>query len=217
MDPRDRARRLASEHIERRDATGWFERLYAVAEGDPEAVPWADLKPNPTLRAWLEGGAPAAGRHALVVGCGLGDDAELLAERGYTVVAFDISATAIAWARRRFPDSIVQYVCRDALAPTPGWNGTFDLVFEAYTLQVLPPELRATAIRRMAACLRAEGLACVVARGRGERDPIGAMPWPLTRAEMSAFVTAGLREVEFRDFLDDEVPPVRRFLGLYRK
>src|SRR5687767_11870691 len=94
------ARQLAGEAIAARDPTGWFERLYSLAAGDPTVIPWADLAMNPNLLPWLERHAPSgAGRRALKVGCGLGDDAEELARRGFAVVAFDISETAISWCR----------------------------------------------------------------------------------------------------------------------
>ena len=44
-------KKLAAEYIERGDATGWFDALYAEAEGDNEKIPWADLEPNKYLRA----------------------------------------------------------------------------------------------------------------------------------------------------------------------
>jgi len=69
---RARARRLAQEALGRGDTTGWFETLYAAARGDPRDVQWADLRPNPGLEAWLDRPPKrAAGRRALVVGCGL--------------------------------------------------------------------------------------------------------------------------------------------------
>ena len=91
---RARARELAKTFLERGDAKGWFESLYAEADGADldvrpvvdrpadgaaERIPWADLVPNPHLVSWLdENHAQVEGRRALVVGCGLGDDAELL-------------------------------------------------------------------------------------------------------------------------------------------
>jgi hypothetical protein len=45
------------------------------------------------------------------------------------------------------------------------------------------------------------------------------MPWPLTRAELSAFTAAGLEQISFEDLLDFEDPSepgVRRFRVLYR-
>ena len=97
---RSMARRLAQESLARGDATGWFDTLYVAADGNPAHVPWADLKVNGNLASWLAK-RPSAGRggRALVVGRGLGDDAEELARRGFAVTAFDISARAVAWCR----------------------------------------------------------------------------------------------------------------------
>jgi hypothetical protein len=43
------------------------------------------------------------------------------------------------------------------------------------------------------------------------------MPWPLTREELGGFVRAGLEELSFEDFVDDETPPVRRFRAVYHR
>jgi SAM-dependent methyltransferase len=119
------------------------------------------------------------GRRALVVGCGYGDDAEWLADLGFEVLALDISPTANSAARRRFPDSAVDYRMADALKLPDEWRKTFDLVFEAYTLQVLLGESRAVAARQIAATVK--DVLVVVSRVRDEGDDPGKMPWPLTR------------------------------------
>ena len=98
MTQRSIARQLAAESIRTGAPLAWFETLYAQAEGDNSVVPWADMTVNANLAAWLERQQTAgAGRAALVVGCGLGDDAEALASLGFRVTAFDISATCIDW------------------------------------------------------------------------------------------------------------------------
>jgi SAM-dependent methyltransferase len=211
------ARRLARESLERGDAVGWFENLYSAAAGNASVVPWADLKPNPNLLDWLDTQAAAIGHpRALIVGCGLGDDAEALAERGYRVTAFDVSSTAIDWCRRRFQRSPVDYAVADALALPEAWHHSFDLIVEIYTLQVLPPELRPTAIEQLAACLAPGGTLLVIARARDEADDRGTMPWPLTPGELDRFTAHGLRETAFADFQDtSEAPPVRRFRAEY--
>ncbi|MDJ0568958.1 MAG: methyltransferase domain-containing protein [Pleurocapsa sp. MO_192.B19] len=108
---------LASEAINQQNPSGWFESLYAEAEGDSAQVPWAKNKAHPYLQNWLETYQPRAnGKSALVIGCGLGDDAETLASLGYQVTAFDIAPTAIAWCKQRFPDSSVTYLVADLLA-----------------------------------------------------------------------------------------------------
>ena len=51
---RQTARDLAHKHIAAGDALGWFEVLYAQADGDSSIIPWADLAPNPNLVEWLD-------------------------------------------------------------------------------------------------------------------------------------------------------------------
>ena len=182
---RARARRLAGESLARGDAVGWFEEIYVAAAGEAAQIPWADQQVNPNLAQWLARGDVAGhGRRALVVGCGLGDDAEALAACGFQVTAFDVSAAAIDWCRRRFPDSAVDYEAADLLHPPAAWHGAFDLVVEIYTLQVLPPELRAQAMAHLASFVARGGTLLVVARGREEHDEPGSMPWPLTTGEL---------------------------------
>jgi SAM-dependent methyltransferase len=215
---REEMRRLAGDSIARGDATGWFEELYRRAGASWDRIPWADLTPNPYLLEALDGpAAPAAGASCLVVGCGLGDDAEALAARGFEVAAFDVSPTAIAGCGTRFPGSRVEYVVADALAPPPAWRGRFDFVVEAYTLQVLPPAARAAAVAALASLVSPRGRLLVLCRAREPEEPEGALPWPLTRAELDAFRRAGLAELEVESFLDRETPPVRRFRALYER
>jgi len=218
VDPkRNRARQLAADHVARGDVVGWFEPLYAEAAGRAEKVPWADLRPNPHLVEWLDRDkVQGDGRAALVVGCGLGDDAETLAQRGFKVTAFDIAPTAIDWCRERFPNSAVSYEVADLLKPPAAWNRAFAFILESYTLQVLPPLPRCAAMDRIAELLRAGGTLLVICRGRQPHEPEGQMPWPLLREELSAFEKVGLVAGRFEEFWDHEDdPPVRRFRSSY--
>ncbi len=204
------ARQLAADAIASGDHTGWFETLYAAAEQGTATVPWADLIPNPRL-VWALAGLAGGGR-AVVIGCGLGDDAEHVASLGYTTVAFDVSATAVASARRRFPRSTVEYLTADLLSPPRSWAGAFELVVEVYTLQVLTGAARRTAFARTAQLVAPGGRLLVIAGARSEHDDPGTMPWPLTRAEIESFREYGLTEHSIVDFLDDEGgEPVRRW------
>ncbi len=215
-DHRAHARELAREAIARGDVTGWFERLYAESERDGFRISWVDLEPNPFLIAWL-GRRPAAptGR-AIVVGCGYGDDAELLATAGLEVTAFDIAPTAIARCRARFPDSTVSYEVADVLDRAAGWSHAFDFVFEAYTVQVLPGEARAAAARSIGCLVAPGGTLLVVARSRAAEDPEGLMPWPLTRAELHEFAVPGLGLAKLEEVLEPGDPPVPRFVAEFR-
>jgi SAM-dependent methyltransferase len=220
MRDRTRARQLAAEFIRKGDPMGWFEALYQEGEAGKGLVPWANLCPNPFLiDFWKAHSQSTTGKKALTIGSGLGDDAEQLAAWGFHTTAFDLSETAIRSSRKRFPTTSVEYCTANLLEPPPTWRGTFDFVFEANTFQVLAANLRSLAIENLARFLSPGGLLLVVARGREPSDPEGQMPWPLTRAELSAFVAAGLEELSFEDLFDVEdagEPPVRRFRALYR-
>lgn len=213
---RQRARQLASEFIARGDATGWFEALYAEAASNYSTVPWADLEPNPNLVEWVKKqDVVSSGKTALKVGCGYGDDAEFLSKVGFNVTAFDISATAISECKRRFPSSQVSYQVADLLNPPEVWFKSFSLVLESYTLQVLPPNLRAIAIANIVKFVAPSGQVLVIARGQEESEPCGEIPYSLTKRELAQFEQLGLKSQMLEDYYDSENPPVRRFRACY--
>ncbi len=43
------------------------------------------------------------------------------------------------------------------------------------------------------------------------------MPWPLTKEDLDVFKSAGLRQVQFEDYFDQEEPPPRRFRVEYQR
>ena len=98
------ANRLSSAALKAGDPTGWFEQLYAEAAGGQAIVPWDRGEPHPLLVEWAKNRpVPLTAYRTLVVGSGLGEDAAYLSRLGWGVIAFDISPTAIAAARHRFP------------------------------------------------------------------------------------------------------------------
>jgi SAM-dependent methyltransferase len=185
------------------DPTAWFERLYADAERGEAEVPWDRGGPNPRLAAWVQARRPDGhGRRALVVGAGFGDDAELVAGLGFETVAFDVSPSAIAAARRRHPGSDVRYVVADLLDPPAEWRAAFDLVVESLTAQSLPDPPRPRAIANVAAMVAPGGTLVVIAAAREPGEAANGPPWPLTRAEIDAFAAGGLEPVRVEDFRD---------------
>jgi SAM-dependent methyltransferase len=220
-DRRARARELANDYLARGDSLGWFEHLYAEAfaasGGDMAKVPWADSEPNPNLIEWIKQNELDR-VSALVVGCGLGDDAEYLAHQGFQVTAFDISKTAIAWCRQRFPESKVMYEAHDLFQAPENWKHCFQFIFEAYTLQVLPAELRRKAMSCIGDWVSLGGTLLAVARARDTGEPIAEhSPWPLTKEEFATFNQAGPLTRAFEDYFDSEEPPVRRFRATYQR
>lgn len=209
---------MAAEFLRKGDPTGWFEALYKEGEAGKSIVPWADRGANPGLTEfWKEHPQTTSGKKALVIACGLGDDAEQLAAWGFETTAFDISETAIRTARKRFPKSEVKYSEADLFQPPAEWERKFDFVFEANTVQALPASVRAQAIQKIAGFVGPGGKLLAIVRGRESHEPEGEMPWPLTRAELGEFVRAGLKEESFEEYFDNEEPPARRFRVLYTR
>jgi SAM-dependent methyltransferase len=210
------AGRLAEQSIAAGDPTGWFERLYAAAEAGETAVPWDRRAPNPFLTQWASQRG-LAGTGALVVGCGLGDDAEFIAGLGFQTVAFDISPSAIAAARRRYPGSPVQYVVANLLDPPREWQHAFDLVVESLTLQALPDPPRRTAIARLGDLVAPAGTLIVIARAREPGQMAQGPPWALTRAEIDALSDGGLEPVRIEDLYDPHYDWPRRWRAEFRR
>jgi ubiquinone/menaquinone biosynthesis C-methylase UbiE len=202
--------RFARPHLRAGDPTGWFEPVYAAAGEDVTDVPWVDLAPSRHLLNWLEReGRTGTGERAAIVGCGLGDDAELLRERGFDALGFDIAPTAVDWARRRFPET--DFEVANLLDLPAELVGAFAFVFEAYTLQALPVEIRDEAIDGVASLVAPGGTLLVVTYGREPAEEPGRLPWPLTRAELARFGARGLVERRFEDYRDEREPERRRF------
>ncbi|MEB3371149.1 class I SAM-dependent methyltransferase [Saccharopolyspora mangrovi] len=195
VDPRDvDASRFAGEALAKGEPTGWFEPLYAAASGGAAVVPWDLEAPHGLLPEWGRG-VDGSGRSALVVGCGYGRDAEFTASLGFRTTAFDISETAIRDARQRHAGSDVEYVTADLLDPPTEWVGGFDLVLESITVQSMPLSLRAEATERVAGLVAPGGQLLVISGIRPEGAEVDGPPWPLTRGEIDAFATGGLRPV----------------------
>jgi SAM-dependent methyltransferase len=212
---RQRVRELAQRMLPDGDVASFFDAVYATAERDANGVPWADLQPHPVALAWLQQqNVRGQGRSALVVGCGLGDDAEELAGRGFKVTAFDVSPNAIAWCQQRFPASSVHYQPANLFEAPEAWRQAFDFVLEIYTIQAIPRQFREQVITSIAQFVAPGGQLLIVCRGREPEDDPGTMPWPLTRAELALFEQAGLHEVSFEDVqLEDQ----RHFRVVYER
>ena len=112
---RQSARRLAQASIEKGALLAWFEQVSAQAESSGASmVLRADLRPHRNLGRWLDRErVDGAGKSALVVGCGLGDDPEELSRRGFHATAFEIWASAFAMAAERFSSTEIDHLAAD--------------------------------------------------------------------------------------------------------
>lgn len=217
-DARERTKEIQEEYAEQGDATGWFEALYKESAGDTEKIPWADLKPNRFFKAWAEAtNLQGNNRKALVVGCGLGDDARFLYDLGFNVTAFDISRTAIEWARRLHSDTDIKFVAADLFNPPNDWYQAFEFVLEVYTIQPLPLAMRPQTIDAIANFVELNGKLIVVARGREDDEIPKELPWALSKKDLSRFEANQLKQIHFEEMFGDEESPIKRFVVEYLK
>lgn len=199
------ADRLANESIDRGDPTGWFETLYAAGESGEVTMAWDRSAPMPLLERWMDAVPPeqsAQWHSAVVVGCGLGADAEFLAGRGLQTTGFDLSPTAIRTATQRYPDSTVTYAVADLLELPEKWHRGFDLVVDIYTVQALPPSLRTAATAAIRELVAPSGTLLAIQVEPGPDDDGSGPPWLMSREQVAAFGSDGLRQVRLDQVAD---------------
>ena len=172
----------------------WFETLYSGADTQGAGVPWANMQTHPSFAKWLERNpVNGGGKAALVIGCGMGDDAIALESLGFQVTAFDVSTSAIDLCKQRFPQSNVDFQQADLLQEHPRWVRNFDLVLEIFTVQALPPRYERSLIASIAEFVAPGGLLIVVAETSEQpRAFENGPPWLLTPAHVAAFSAQGL-------------------------
>ena len=205
--PDDRTRELASSG----EPTAWFEELYAEAADGLATVPWDREAPSQLVQDWIASRpTDGQGRSAIVVGCGYGRDAELIARHGYRTTGFDISPTAMGEAQQRHAGSPVDYRVADLLALPAEWHGAFDLVVESMNVQALPVDLRPAAIAGVRSLVAPGGTLFVVAVARDDGEETDGPPWPLDRPEMEAF-GIGLVVRSLERIVDANDPTISRW------
>jgi len=190
-------------------ASEWFDSLYQKNKNTHENIPWARQAVNPLLQSYLDEEKAHKGT-ALVIGCGLGDDAKALEYAGYDVTAIDVSQTALDLAKERFPDSSVKFIKQDIFE----YEEQFDFVFEALTVQSLPIEFRQKMIKAVAGTVAMGGKLLLVAHKREAMRQ--GPPWPLSKEEVDLFKSHGLTELSFELHTEESKVSQTRFRVLYK-
>ncbi len=195
-------------------ASAWFNDLYKKNKKTQENIPWARLATNPLLENYLLTHKEYKGK-ALVIGCGLGDDAIALEKAGFDVIAIDVSQVALDLARERFPKSKVEFKKQDIFDMPEMYNEYFDFVFESLTIQSLPVEFRERMIKAIANCVAKNAYLLLIAHKR-ESEFTGP-PWPLTIDEINLFQRYGLKELSHKVPKEESKISNTRFEVLYVK
>ncbi|MDQ7043818.1 MAG: methyltransferase domain-containing protein [Sulfurimonas sp.] len=195
-------------------ASEWFEDFYKENENSHHNIPWAKQSVNPLLQTYLDEKRVHKGK-ALVIGCGLGDDAYALANAGYETVAIDISQTALRIAQKRFEGTDITFEKQDIFDMPHKYCEYFDFIFESLTIQSLPREFRSKMIKAVARCAADNGEILVVAHKKGLSD--GGPPWPLTPQEIEEFKEHNLQELSSELITEPSNISNTRFRILYKK
>lgn len=205
---KEQVKLLAQQYLQNSEPSGWFDILYQQAGEDATQIPWAKMQPYPYFQKWLNQLQPnkLLGLNSLVIGCGLGDDAEALANLGVeNITAFDISPHAIAWCKKRFPDSKVNYVVGDLFNLNPEWNGKFNFVYECRNIQALPLNVRTKIITNIANLVADNGILLVINYLRNnEQELTDSPPWRLSKEEFDLFQTLGLKENKINIYVEND-------------
>ena len=173
----------------------FFETVYQNASDDLSSIPWATMSANVHLLEYLKEAEDVKGKRALVIGCGLGDDAVVLAKKGYETDAIDISSTAIEMAKERFGESGVHFSVQDIFALSKDFNEAYDFVYEGLTIQSLPREQRKLVVDIISGLVTKGGKLFVYAHGQKDEDDYGGPPWPLYSHEFDLFLDKGFKAV----------------------
>ncbi len=128
-------------------------------------TPWDKGMSAPPLAEWLSRNK-LTGR-VLVPGCGVGHDVAHLISLGVDACGLDISPTAVARAKERYPEITERFLVADLFT----FSGEFDAVVEHTCLCALPPELRVTYRDAVASLLKPGGLLIGVFFINPEMDP----------------------------------------------
>lgn len=199
---------------EHNKASAWFDDLYKKNEHSHENIPWARQDVNPYLQTYLDEKRECKGK-ALVIGCGLADDAYALRQAGYDTLAIDISQTALDMAQKRFPDAGIIFKKQDIFDMPDEYFEHFDFVFEAQTIQSLPREFRSKMIQAVAQSVAKNGELLVIAHKKQTSND--GPPWPLTQEEIDEFQEHSLKELSFELVIEESKISNTRFRILYKK
>jgi len=201
----------------------FFESIYQSASGEASLVPWCDGRPSTAMVNWLNAIAPSlvrCGSRVAVVGCGLGDDARELMRRGYEVTAFDVSTSAVRWAKSLDEANSECYQCADLFQPLPKWRHRFDLVVEVNNLAWLQPGQWSGALKAIGDLLTPHGHLLLINPASEARVPDDAgPPWAIEEKQLlEAAARGGLAVVGgVAKFSDDDDETQLRMRALFRR
>ena len=144
-----------------------YDERYKTAHQN--GVSWASSQNTPIVLETLHkyGVSPKAA--LLEIGCGEGRDARAVLEKGYDLLATDLSEEAVAYCRRSLPRFREHFRILDCL--TGRLEKDFDFIYAVAVLHMLVPDRdRKGFYQFIAGHLKPRGLALICTMGDGEHE-----------------------------------------------
>lgn len=121
--------------------TNWNDYYQCVLADE---IPWEVGGPSPELEKIVHDGIIVPPARVLDIGCGLGSQAQFLAQHGFETVGIDIAPTAITKAKKlaEFTNTTVTFQVAD-VASAPFKSESFDVVYDRICFHHLIPQEQA--------------------------------------------------------------------------
>ncbi len=155
-------------HAGREYWDGYFARLRDAGDD----LDWGGRWTEPFLPVLRAAGAAAV----LELGCGTGNDAARLVEAGFEVTGLDLSAEALAAARRKAPDAT--FVVADMATRLPFADASFDAVMANVSLHMFPADVTRRVFAEVERVVRPRGVFLFHVNAREDR-PLRARRRPV--------------------------------------
>ncbi len=144
-----------------------YDERYKTAHA--QGVSWASTQCTPIVLATIQKYGLAPGSAMLEIGCGEGRDAKAVLDGGYTLLATDISAEAIAYCRKKMPAYQAHFQVLDCINAQHA--AKYDFIFSVAVIHMLVlDEDRNAFYRFICTHLTGGGLALICTMGDGKQE-----------------------------------------------
>lgn len=134
-----------------------------------ENLNWFDSAPSPIVAEVMEAFGIGKDKRCLEIGCGEGRDARYLLDRGYDLLATDISPEAVSWCRVMCPGHEERFQILDGISGK--LEEQFDFIYTVAVVHMLVlDEDRDGFYRFIRQHLKPGGIALICTMGDGEME-----------------------------------------------